>query len=79
MNPKPKYSVEVRQRGAHQDDILLQTDAFRDALAEYERLTTKLAETLNTCSYDIVAFYVRDTGNYIPVVMSSVETKLMEY
>ena len=75
---KAKFSVEVRMIPGTFDEVMLQTENFRDALCSYENLKTRLEQ--ERCDYDMVLLYVwaGDCGlkEYVPVVASSLETTI---
>ena len=74
------YSVEVRMRDGQYDEVILQTDDFREALSSYDSLCANMKRLLHACGFDMVCFYVmRDSGEYVPVVVSAIETDIKEW
>lgn len=79
----PKYEIDIRCHEGHSDVCVLKTDSFREALEKFNELKIKLADLQYACNFDIIAWYVwNDMGchpEYIPVVMCSVETSVVEW
>lgn len=79
---KNKYKIDVRVHNGQYDKVILQTNDFREALSKFDELKATLEEFNHACEFDIVAWYVwSDTyqGEYVPVVMASIETNVKEW
>ena len=78
-----KFQVDVRKVSTQSDITILNTENFREAVAEYDRLTEKMEEQTTACDYDIVIMYVK-TDNHcnpddnVPVVMSMLDIRVVE-
>jgi len=79
-----KYSVEIRLRDEQNDEIIIRTNDFREALEKYDELKGVLSIRKDACSFDMACFYVlvdayHTPGEYFPVVFSSLEPCVCEW
>lgn len=83
--PDPKrYSLEGRLRDDNADQVIFQTDNFRDVIVMYEEKKGLLDFSVHpTFPYDIIILYVwgGDAGlkEYVPIVGASAETSIKEW
>ena len=81
---KFKFLLEVRDRMSQTDSTVLATDSFQEVVEEYNSLKKILLEKKDSCSFDIIVFYVlvealTPAGDTTPVVMSMVDTVIKEW
>ena len=83
MNMK-RFQVDVKFCDTETDKMIIETDSFREAINKYDELRQTLLNSPITCEFDLIIMYIRADTNVpaneqMPIVLSSVETKLIEF